>query len=121
MKREIADKWIEALTSGEFTQGRGSLCLNGCHCALGVLCELAARDGVCSITTASVPRGEVREYAGSQCHLPPEVREWAGMNSSNGHFMDSEQGLISIMFLNDKMGQTLPEIAMLIDNKCDEL
>lgn len=47
MKPEYRDKWVAALRSGEYVQGKGNLKLVGetittpiRHCCLGVLCEL---------------------------------------------------------------------------------
>lgn len=46
MNPEIKKKWIEALESGEYTQGQGYLKRRGLddgvvrHCCLGVLCEI---------------------------------------------------------------------------------
>jgi hypothetical protein len=45
MNKEIADKWIEALRSGEYEQGIASLQSGGRFCCLGVLCDLAIKEG----------------------------------------------------------------------------
>lgn len=37
----MKDKWVAALRSGKYTQGRGYLNSNGSLCCLGVLCEIA--------------------------------------------------------------------------------
>ncbi len=37
MNKELRDKWVAALRSGEFKQCTGQLELNGCYCCLGVL------------------------------------------------------------------------------------
>lgn len=55
MDRELRDKWIAALRSGEYTQGRGELKAiqhdpnyvtppQVTHCCLGVLCAVAGVD-----------------------------------------------------------------------------
>lgn len=41
MDKELAVKWIEALRSGKYKQGRSRLKHAGRHCCLGVLCEVA--------------------------------------------------------------------------------
>jgi hypothetical protein len=38
--QEIKDKWIAALTNGEYKQGKGYLRLGDTYCCLGVLCEI---------------------------------------------------------------------------------
>lgn len=45
MDATIKDKWIAALTSGEYRQTRNSLQFGGGYCCLGVLCDLAAKEG----------------------------------------------------------------------------
>jgi len=41
MNPEIKQKWIVALRSGEYNQGKGYLCINNKYCCLGVLSEIA--------------------------------------------------------------------------------
>jgi hypothetical protein len=41
MKKDIKTKWLEALRSGKYQQGRGVLRrLNDTYCCLGVLCDI---------------------------------------------------------------------------------
>lgn len=44
MNNVIKSKWVEALRSGEYKQGRGSLCKGDSYCCLGVLCEVLMKD-----------------------------------------------------------------------------
>jgi hypothetical protein len=39
-KKEFRKKWIEALRSGKYKQGREYLKKDGFHCCLGVACEI---------------------------------------------------------------------------------
>ena len=41
MDKELKDKWVAALRSGDYRQGKGFLYSEGCHCCLGVLCEVS--------------------------------------------------------------------------------
>jgi hypothetical protein len=41
MNKELKAKWIAALRSGKYKQGRSRLKHSGRHCCLGVLCEVA--------------------------------------------------------------------------------
>lgn len=41
MKRELRDKWCEALESGNYKQGTKRLRKDGKYCCLGVLCDVA--------------------------------------------------------------------------------
>ena len=40
MRKDLKKKWIEALRSGRFKQGKNALKTNDKHCCLGVLCEV---------------------------------------------------------------------------------
>jgi len=40
MKADLKAKWVEALRSGKYEQGRGALLNDGKYCCLGVLCEV---------------------------------------------------------------------------------
>lgn len=44
MDPELKAKWLEALRSGKYEQGRGSLCYDGKHCCLGVLQDVVGKD-----------------------------------------------------------------------------
>jgi hypothetical protein len=66
MKPEIKAKWVEALRSGEYKQGKGLLAEDNKFCCLGVLCEVSG-----------MPYDHVRFF------LPNEVKEWAGLDSRN--------------------------------------
>ena len=50
MDKEIKEKWLEALRSGEYIQGEGQLARERFdkieYCCLGVLCEVATREGI---------------------------------------------------------------------------
>ena len=91
MRQEIADKWAEALESGEYEQGRRALAVSDSgpvpsvrHCCLGVLCELAIADGV-ALDKAPAYDGTPRiTYANQASTLPEEVQEWAGMQTNEG-------------------------------------
>lgn len=39
MKKEIKQKWLDALRSSKYQQGQGWLCLDNKYCCLGVLAE----------------------------------------------------------------------------------
>lgn len=40
MDQEIKQKWVQALRSGDYEQGMGTLCKDGKYCCLGVLGEV---------------------------------------------------------------------------------
>lgn len=84
MNTSIALRWVNALRSGQFKQGRSRLTtptVDGRerYCCLGVLCEIAVQDGVVERTDV---HGEV--YYGnlgdrSSTALPSAVLRWAEM------------------------------------------
>lgn len=41
MNPEWKKKWVEALRSGKYKQGKEALCFGDKYCCLGVLCEIA--------------------------------------------------------------------------------
>lgn len=75
--------WVDALRSGDYKQGDGQLRARRTagdeFCCLGVLCELAIKDGV----TVTVDRREGTDYflyEGQAGLLPREVIDWAGFD-----------------------------------------
>ena len=82
MRKEVADKWIAALRSGEYQQTTSSLRDGDAFCCLGVLCDLHAKE----------TGGEWQD--GTYCHipgdeslgvkvLPDSVIKWSGVLASN--------------------------------------
>lgn len=51
LKHEVKEKWLKALRSGEYKQGRNTLYNPDTdqYCCLGVLCELAFQERVGTI------------------------------------------------------------------------
>lgn len=120
MNRRVKKKWVEALRSGEFDQAEGVLCDgNNGYCCLGVLSELAVREGKAEKWLKEDRRnvwyGKKRGDA-DDVFLPRSVRRWAGLDSDNpsvpnGYATGSMSSLAS---LND-YGRTFEEIADLIE------
>lgn len=80
--------WVRALRSGKFPQTQGTLCKidekgNAIgYCCLGVLCELAVKDGV-EITVEKKPVSRHVKYGLETGHLPLAVMQWAGLTEQN--------------------------------------
>jgi len=100
MNEIVKAKWVAALRSGEFQQCKGTLRKGDSFCCLGVLSELAVRDGV--IMPAQVlpetdwrsSRGDglpVYVYNNEAGHLPTAVAKWAGLSYSYDNW-DGEVG-----------------------------
>jgi hypothetical protein len=122
MKESIAREWVKRLRSGEIQQAKGILGTNdGARCCLGVLCDLAVRDGV-----IEKPR-EYNEtthlvYAKEAMVLPMKVRDWAGIKSGlNGTFQPgSDLESITLSHLNDS-GYNFEHIADIIEKHYDKI
>lgn len=113
MNAKIKRRWVRALLSGKFKQGKGSLAKVDRrnvlrHCCLGVLCEIAAKDGI-------VKRNDfngVIMFDSSETYLPDSVQKWAGLpNNDMGVWSESSHSLAD---LNDR-GSRFTTIAKLIE------
>ena len=116
MRKEVAEKWVKALRSGEFLQGKTQLRSENHYCCLGVLCELYRQEtgngewtekGFCSF-------GETLEG------LPPmAVRDWAGLCSLSGTL--SLFGNPSLVTMNDSLSKSFEQLADYIEKYQEEL
>jgi hypothetical protein len=105
MKKELKDKWVAALRSDKYTQGREKLRTDdGSYCCLGVLCEVL-----------DVPRRDtferweyVFEGQATSLQLTAALRQHAGLSSA------FEYDLIS---MNDDQRKTFDEIADYIESE----
>lgn len=77
MNKQLVDKWVAALRSGEYKQGHGRLNKNGNFCCLGVLCDVAG------IPKTQSSRG-VCSYGQSSESLDVNVRAVVGVDSMLG-------------------------------------
>lgn len=117
MKADIAEKWVNALESGKYTQSKGRLQDQNGYCCLGVLCDLAVQENV-----IPAPIFEVDYYAygenKSNNYLPLKVKEWAGMKDTSGTY--GEKGRV-LAYKNDTEGLSFKEIAKIIKENVDNL
>lgn len=85
--KEIIRRWVSALRSGEYKQGEAFLRRpDNCFCCLGVLCDLAVKDGVIQEAVLSHNQGwngkqTAYAYEGRCDFLPTVVQNWAGLES----------------------------------------
>lgn len=118
MKARVHKLWTEALRSGQYMQGTGSLHQRGGHdhadrfCCLGVLCDLALKEGV----VKRVKYDEaIYAYDDDGSHLPISVQKWAGLTSGNVFFSTEPGRSVSAVTLNDDRKVSFPVIADWID------
>ena len=135
MRKDIADRLVAALRSGEYKQGQGRLCRaiadgSRSFCCLGVLTDLAVKEGV----LPDGKRAELDPYAlkygkcAASAYLPSEVQEWAGMQSIGGrlpkavHAWDDEgkATLEELAHFNDA-GYTFEQTADIIEKNWEAL
>lgn len=124
MKKEIKDKWIKALRSGDFVQGKGFLEKKGRYCALGVLSLLSLGEGQCTWNH----QGEVGRYDNKRFTLSYNTMVWAGIAQIGDRFLEPEAGRVefnymgktnSILELNDS-GLSFKEITKIIEKHWKE-
>lgn len=116
MKPEIKKRWVDALRSGKYKQGKERLKRRGelpKYCCLGVLCDLAVQDGVCEW------KDEYDDDLGVACctptdestsTIPVEVQYWSGLKARY-----PELNGVPMAVLNDSRGLTFDDIADLIE------
>lgn len=133
MNPEIKAQWTAALRSGEYKQGRRTLAQRDdvggpvYYCCLGVLCELAAQEGLTERTTRD--EGRLVNYGGHGAFLPGGVMSWADIESesplvpsavlADDHPLKKDlkkygDTSVSLAALNDE-GLSFEQIADLID------
>jgi hypothetical protein len=115
MKKEIAEKWAEALESGKYKQGRHYLRVGDEFCCLGVLCEIAIESGV-GVSSQTTMDGEVYRYEETTKQLPRSVQVWAGVRTAIG----SVNGGYCLAEYNDS-GKTFNQIADIIRQNVEVL
>jgi hypothetical protein len=129
MRRDILNKWVTALRSGEYKQTKGYLHDSHGMCCLGVLCDLYSKEH--PVLGEWVVLSEDKEL--SHCRfemlenyevLPEDVQEWANMKSFDGSYTaggyDGTPYTESLAALNDK-GYTFNDLADIIEERGSNL
>lgn len=108
MDPEVKAEWLTALRSGEFQQGTTYLCGAAGYCCLGVLSELAHRQGVVSKVPAVMRNGVMAfgEY-GATGVTPHEVVRWAGLSQEIPNVPVEALSADQIGRLEDSLGDRL--------------
>jgi hypothetical protein len=127
MKETIAKKWIKALRSDQYKQGKRLLCnSNNQFCCLGVLTELFIQDKHKNTKTGKYKYGWTASklygfnyYRGGERCLSHDVMKWSGMKTDIGVF--TENGVeYCLANINDN-GKTFKHIANKIEKHFEEL
>ena len=117
-QKAVVSKWVEALRSGDYKQGKEWLHQKNDkgqdrYCCLGVLCDLAVKAKIIPPPTED---DKVFSYRKEDAHLPPIVKKWVGLKTASGDFHVGS----SLVDLNDN-GSRFTTIAKLIEEKPDGL
>lgn len=109
-------RWVEALRSGEYKQGRGVLCRDGKYCCLGVAAEIFKTDDICIRPS----RDDLDElvYDGNIAQAPDYVIEALGLWNAYG--VTAGSGETSLTFLNDAKGLSFRQIAETIETNPEQ-
>jgi len=124
MNPTIKARWITALRSGKYTQGRGALTTltkdekrKRRDCCLGVLCDLAVRAGVIPAPVPELLSKKLR-YGNRSGILPSSVVQWAGLDSDNPDVrarVGKDTTYFRLSDLNDAYRRTFAQIARYIE------
>lgn len=120
-----AQKWVEALRSGKYKQGKGALTeiKDGVEydCCLGVACKVAVENGV-ELKSFTAPRTllsgdrQLVIYKAEGLSpdsfgvLPDKVKEWLGLSESDGQYTKH-------LTSDNDNGATFEEIAAIVESK----
>lgn len=139
MDPQVREAWVKALRSGEYPQATKYLHVEGKgFCCLGVLCDLAVKDGAIP-APVSMRRGDIRVWVygnhddaaeASFTSLPYAVCDWAGLSLDNTDPIiamretdedgnDAGTGFHPASDLNDNLHLTFAEIADAIAEDVD--
>lgn len=136
MKAEVKKLWVDALRSGDYKQVEGALRKDDQFCCLGVLCDVAVKNGVdLKVETKDIgwgPHDVIYKYGEEQNSdsLPDEVMAWAELDSAdpevaipNPYPEDYEEGVdpedyeAALSATNDDYGYDFARIADLIEGQ----
>jgi hypothetical protein len=115
MNKEIGKLWVEALRSEEYKQGRNALKSGDSFCCLGVLCDIAAKNGLGTWGPSPHKGSDIFcDHTGIKeaAYLPLGTRDWADIQTAVGKFGDASSDVLHI--LND-CGVPFKEIADVIE------
>jgi hypothetical protein len=108
MNPEIKKIWVEALRSGKYKQGWGSLCqtIDGedLYCCLGVLANecIEGEWEPCTVCDGEVKWAISKGYSKSFCYIPEELLIEIGIDVNDK---------MDLIYFNDNLGEDFKTIA----------
>lgn len=119
MNKEVKNIWTKELRSGQRNQGVLALGYvedgKDKFCCLGVLCEIAAKEGII------VKKTKKEGYAYDDCltALPEAVQKWAELGQFTHIKLKEGEAIkyVDITHINDVLGYSFEKIADLIEEQ----
>ena len=136
MNQDVKNRWIKALRSGDYDQGRTVLRKDNNYCCLGVLCDLYLEDHNKGWRVEEVDHEgwhleeinhdgfyleemynkTIDYYCDDEDEmLPQTVQKWAGLEESDPRIADETGDLFGISYYNDQLNMPFNQIADLIE------
>lgn len=114
MNPEIKKRWVDALRSGEYQQTHGNLWDSDGFCCLGVLSDLAVKDGVVEWDLGVIQDPETDHRSAGLLH--DKVIDWAGLERRDPEVTDQKDRPTTLSIIND-MGEPFTVIADIIEEQ----
>ncbi len=114
MNKEIKARWVEALRSGNYEQGRYNLRHQNQFCCLGVLCDVVKDEVGCNWLPAQDDFSGYRFDEADEI-LPVVVAEYADLQLSPR--LKTSQGVVEIANLNDSAEYSGVQVADLMEGQ----
>lgn len=102
MNEEVKQKWIAALESGEYKQGKFNLNKDEQFCCLGVLCDIYSKEMGEPWVNSNFDYGK-KLILKAEGNLPVQVKKWSGLASFDGglSITNRQGGEVWLSNLND--------------------
>jgi hypothetical protein len=115
MKEHIKTKWLEALRSGEYQQGKYRLKRNNKYCCLGVLTDLHRKTKKKKDCKWIKLADGDESYFNSIGALNIKVQKWSGIDSAGGFFKYPTNNKTNTLASLNDTGKSFKQIADIIE------
>lgn len=110
---EAVKKWVKALRSGEYKQGKNYLKnIDRTFCCLGVACAIAKKEGIIDKNFVLIDKGDL-----SNNSELIKVKNWLGLRTGRGEF----DKYLSLVSLNDDKEFDFKMISDVIESRPEGL
>lgn len=113
-----AKKWVEALRSGKYEQGKYDLRYDNKFCVLGVACDLMVKEEL--IKERYMGWGAY-EYGGQSRILCKSAAQWLGLCSLIGSYGGCSSDLMNSLSWDNDRGLSFSQLADLIESEPEGL